>query len=264
MMIEPFLWNALLGGFGMALMCGPLGCFTIWLRLSYFGDAIAHAALLGVSIALLLAVDFTLGVLLSSLLIALLLTWLERDRRLASDALIGILAHGALAGGLVLLSLSGRVVDVNAILFGDILALTPRHLTLIFLAAGVVCGLLAAFWRPLILLVVNADIAQVEGVPVARLRAMLVLLMALAVAVSIQAVGMLLVTSLLIIPAAAARAMSRAPHTMAALSVPVGMGGVMGGLLASYRFDAPSGPSIILALVALFALSRLKPRAARR
>lgn len=256
-MIEPFLLNALLGGTGMALMCGPLGCFIAWLRLAYFGDAIGHAALLGVALALMFHVHFTLGILAAALLMATLLTLLQRDTRLASDTLLGVLAHGALALGLVLVALMHYPLDVQAFLFGDILTMTPSDILLMFVAAFIVIGLLALEWRSLMLMVLSRDIASVEGVRVERLRAMLMLLIALAVAVSIKVVGMLLITSMLIVPAATARHFARTPHGMAGLSMLAGVVAVAGGLYASYRMDTPSGPSIILAAIVLFLIARV-------
>lgn len=255
-MPDAFLLNALLGGFGMALMCGPLGCFIAWQRLAYFGDAIGHAALLGVALSLLIGANFTLGILAVAILMAALLVLLSRDQRLSSDMAIGVLAHGSLALGLVLIALMRYPLDIQAFLFGDILTLSPVDVALVFGAAGVVIALLAWRWKSLMLMVISRDVASVEGVRVEAHRAMLMLLIALAVAVSIKAVGLLLVTSMLIIPAATARHFSRTPHGMALISPIVGMLAVTMGLFASYRWDTPSGPSIILAAIVLFALAR--------
>jgi len=257
MMIESFLVNAVLGGFCMAVMCGPLGCFIAWKRLAYFGDAIGHAAILGVALAILFRVEFTVGMLAAAIGMALLLTALQRDTRLASDTLIGVLAHGSLALGLVMISVLKYPLDIQAFLFGDILTLMPADIVFMLLAAILVCGLLASRWKSLMLMVINPEIASVEGVRVERLRLMLMLLIALAVAVSIKAVGMLLITSMLIVPAATARYFSRTPGGMAVLSSLIGMASVAGGLYASFRWDTPSGPSIILAAIALFAAGRV-------
>lgn len=253
MWTDPFLLKALLAGIGVALMCGPLGCFVAWRRMAYFGDTIAHAALLGVVAALLLQWDMEYGILGVSLLLAALIAYLERRPELASDTLLGVASHGALALGLVLLSLSpSAVLDVNALLFGDILAVSRGDLERIYACAAAVLAVLAYFWRNLLRLTISTDIAAVEGVNVRRLRLLLMLTVAAAVAVSIKVVGILLITSLLIIPAAAARYFARTPTQMAFLSTAAGIAAVALGLYASLRLDTPSGPTIILAALGLF------------
>ncbi len=257
--MEPFLISALVGGLGMAAMCGPLGCFIAWLRLAYFGDAIGHAALLGVALSLFLSLDLTLGIVFASLAMALLLVRLQRDTRLSADMLLGVLAHGALAFGLVAISLMHYPFDLQAYLFGDILTLTGDDLVLIYSATTTVLFLLAANWKSLMLMVASREIALAEGVKVERLRTMLMVLIALAVAASVKVVGLLLVTSMLIIPAASARAISRTPGSMACFSVLIGVLAVTGGLAASYYYDTPSGPSVILAAIILFMFTRIFP-----
>lgn len=252
-MLEPFILKAMIAGFGIALMTGPLGCFIAWQRLAYFGDTIAHAALLGVVLALIAQLDVSTGIIAVSLLLTFVIIRLQKEKRLASDTLLGIASHGALALGLVLLSLSKSVaIDVNGLLFGDILAVSNRDIGLIYALAAAVIVILIKSWGGLMRLTLHADIARVEGVRVERLRAVLMLVIALAVAASIKAVGILLVTSLLIIPAASMRYFSRTPTQMAVLAVLAGMVAVSGGLYASLTFDTPSGPSIILAALAIF------------
>ncbi len=252
-MSDPFLLNALLAGIGIALMAGPLGCFVAWKRLAYFGDSIAHAALLGVVLALLVQADLMLGIASVAVAVTFAVIWLERGKRLASDTLLGLFAHGALALGLVLIALSPSIViDVNGLLFGDILAVGMADLALIYAMAAAAGLFLLLQWKNLLRLVLHGDIAQVEGVPVERLRLVLMLVIALGVAVSIKLVGILLITSLLIIPAAAARYFSTTPTRMAVVASLIGTISVCGGLYASLLFDTPSGPSIILAALGIF------------
>ncbi|MDE3015863.1 MAG: metal ABC transporter permease [Pseudomonadota bacterium] len=258
MSIDPFIVNALLAGIGVALVTGPLGCFVAWQRLAYFGDSIAHAALLGVVLALLTHMDLSVGIIAVAVAVTLGVVWLEREKRLASDTLLGMFAHGALALALVLIALSPSItIDVNGLLFGDILAVSRQDITLIFAMAIVTGLLLALSWRDLLRLTVHADIARVEGVKVDRLRLLLMLTIALSVAVSIKIIGILLIVSLLIIPAAAARYFAKTPTQMAILASLAGMLAVCGGLAASLQFDTPSGPSIILAALAAFAVARI-------
>ncbi|MFW0776908.1 MAG: metal ABC transporter permease [Rickettsiales bacterium] len=252
-MIDPFIIKALIAGAGVALMCGPLGCFIAWQRLAFFGHAIAHAALLGIVLSLLVGTNFDFGIMIVAIAIAIMVFQLEKGRKLASDTLLGVFSHGALALGLVILALSPSVtLDINGLLFGDILAVSNDDITTIFLIAAIVDITLLLNWRNLMRLTIHPDIAQVEGVPVARLRLLLMIGIALTVAVSIKIVGLLLITSMLIIPAASMRYFSGTPTAMALLAIVAGVVSVCGGLYASLLYDTPSGPSIIIAALAIF------------
>lgn len=262
--MDEFLLRALLAGLGVALVAGPLGAFVVWRRMAYFGDTLAHSALLGVALAYLLSIDLNLGVLIACVAVALVLLALQRQQRLASDTLLGILAHTALSLGLVTLAfLETLRVDLMGFLFGDILAVGWRDVALIWAGGLVVLGALALLWRPLLAITVHEELAQVEGVPVVRVRLALTLLLAVVVALAMKVVGILLITSLLIIPAAAARRFSRTPEAMAVLAALAGGLAVTGGLAGSLRFDTPAGPSVVVAAALLFALTGLVPRAGR-
>ena len=254
MIVDEFLLRALLGGLGVALAAGPLGAFVVWRRMAYFGEALANAALLGAVLAVLLDVDMLIGVLALSLLLACLLTGLEYAGRLPIDTLLGILAHGALAVGLLVLALMDRLrVDLMGYLFGDVLAVSRADLALIAVAAAVVLAAVVAWWRPLLSATVHADLAAVEGVPVARMRLTLSLLLATIIGVGMKVVGILLVVSLLVIPAAAARRLAGTPETMAVLASLLGCLAVAAGLWLSLSVDVPAGPAIVAAAVAIFA-----------
>jgi len=263
--MDDFLLRALLGGFGVALAAGPLGTFVVWRRMAYFGDALAHSGLLGVLLGAMLRVNPQLGVILTCLLVALQLTLLQRQRNLATDTLLGILAHTALSLGLVALAFLETVrVDLVGYLFGDILAITPVDLYWIWGGGLLALSVLAGLWRPLLALTVHEDLARVEGVAVFPIRLAFMLLIALVIAVAMKVVGILLITSLLIIPAAAARRFARSPEGMAALASLVGGAAVGLGLWASLRWDTPAGPSVVVAATALFALSLATPSRSRR
>ncbi|GAB6053706.1 zinc ABC transporter permease subunit ZnuB [Magnetospira thiophila] len=253
--------TALLAGIGVALVTGPLGAFVVWRRMAYFGDALAHSALLGVVLGLFLGIDPGLGVALVCIALALLLVWMQGNRSLASDTLLGILSHGALSLGLVAVGLlAGTRVDLMSYLFGDILAVEMLDLWIIWGGGAVVLLILAWIWRPLLSLTVHADLAAVEGVPVRRLRLVFVLLIALTVALALKVVGLLLVTSLLIIPAAAARHLARTPETMALFSMGLGSLAVAVGLWGAFTWDVAAGPSIVVAALGAFAVTAAVPR----
>ncbi|MFQ6016738.1 MAG: iron chelate uptake ABC transporter family permease subunit [Kiloniellaceae bacterium] len=255
--MEDFLVRALVAGLGVAVIAGPLGCFVVWRRMAYFGATLAHSALLGVALGLLLGVNPTLGIAGSAIAVALLVVLFERRRRLiAADTLLGLLAHASLAIGLVALSfLQGVRVDLMSYLFGDVLAVAPGDLAWIYGGGLLALGTLMVIWRPLLAITLHEEMARAEGVPVAAVQAAFMLTIAVVIAIAMKVVGILLIVSLLIIPAAAARRFARTPEQMAVLAALVGALAVAGGLFGSLAWDTPAGPSIVVAATVLFALS---------
>ena len=257
-MLDDFFVRAILAGIGIALVAGPLGCFVVWRRMAYFGDTMAHSALLGVALSTAFSLDLMLGVFLVASLVAVALVVLQRGNTLSTDSLLGILSHSTLAIGLVIVSFMTWVrIDLMGFLFGDILAVSRLDLAAIFLGGAVVLAGLVALWRPLLAATVNAELAEAEGLHPGRIRFAFMLLMALVIAIAMKIVGILLITSLLIIPAAAARRFAATPETMAALAALVGALASTGGLFLSLHFDTPSGPSIVVAALVLFLASLL-------
>jgi zinc transport system permease protein len=260
---DDFLWRALLGGAGVALITGPLGCFVVWQRMSYFGSTLAHSALLGVILSLWFETQPLWGMLLVCTLLSWLLLWLfERSRNSqewSSDVILGVVAHTVLAVGLIVLSKMERIrVDLNALLFGDVLAIGAADLWAILAVGAVVYALLFLIWRQLLEITLSEEIAQVEGIAVGRVRLLYLSLLALVVAVAIKVVGMLLLMSLLIIPAAVARRFSATPERMAVLACVVGVLSVIAGLWLSVLLDWPAGAAIAAVASAFFAVSVLK------
>lgn len=255
-----FLLNALVGGLVLAAMAGPLGAFVVWRRMAYFGDTLAHSALLGVALGLLLDLSLNLSVIVLCLLVAGLLVGLQRRRSLATDTLLGIMSHGTLALGLIAVTLLPDArIDLMGYLFGDLLAI--RQQDLFWIAGGclVVAILLRWLWNPLLALTVNEELAEVEGVAVGPVRLGLMLLMALVIAVAMKVVGVLLITSLLIVPAASARRLAKTPEQMALYASLLGCLAVMLGLWLSWEFNTPTGPSVVVSAVGLFLASQLVP-----
>lgn len=255
-MFDDFFIRALVSGIGVALIAGPLGCFIVWRRLSYFGDTLAHAALLGVALALLLEINVTIAVFLVSSSVAISLLFLQRKATLSSDALLGLLSHSALALGLVVLALMTNVrLDLMGLLFGDILSVSKFDIMVIYAGGALVLGTLAVIWRPLFAATVNRELAEAEGLNPDRINIVFMLLMAIVIAIAMKIVGVLLITALLIIPAATARRFSVSPEQMALFAALIGACAVIAGLSGSLRWDTPSGPSIVVASVGLFILS---------
>ena len=257
-MLDDFFTRAVIGGIGVAIVAGPVGCFIIWRRLAYFGDTLSHSALLGVALALLLEMNITLSVFVISVVVSLLLLLLQRRATLSSDALLGLLAHATLAVGLVVLAFMTWVrVDLMGFLFGDILAVTPTDLAIIWGGGATVLAVLALIWRRLFAATVNYDLATAEGARPDVANIVFMVLVAAVIAVSMKLVGVLLITALLIIPAATARRFSASPEQMAVIAAFVGAGSVWLGLRGSLEWDTPAGPSIVVAALACFVLSVL-------
>ncbi len=255
-MLDDFLVRAALAAVGVAAAAGLLGCFVVWRRMAYFGDATAHAAVLGVAIALGFSVSIFVGVFGVALLMALTL-WALTSRTLGQDAILGVLAYGAIAVGLVASSLmGGRQVDLNAYLFADVLTVTRMDLAVVWSGAVVIAVVLAWRWQALLTSTLSPDLARAAGIDPRREELVLTLLLATVVAVSIKVVGALLITALLIIPAAAARPLARTPESMACWAVALGAGAALLGLWGALIFNTPVGATMVCASVLLFAITR--------
>lgn len=254
--MDDFLLHGLLAGIGVAIVAGPLGSFVVWRRMAYFGDTLSHSALLGIAVGFVAGLDPMLGVAACCVAIALLLLALRRGGRLTDDTLLGILSHGSLALGMVALAfVSSMRVDLMSYLFGDILAVTRSDIVWIYAGGGFVACVLGLLWRPLLFATIHEDLARVSGINVAAVQVGFMLLLAVAVALAMKVVGILLVTSLLIIPAAAARALARTPEQMAVGAAVIGCAAVPAGLQASLVWNLPTGPAIVVVALICFVLT---------
>jgi zinc transport system permease protein len=255
MMLDDFLLRAMVAGVGVAIVAAPLGCFIVWRRMAYFGATIAHSGLLGVAVGLLLAIDLTIGVIAVALALGAILTLLQRSTTLPQDTILGILAHIALAAGLIAASaLGGNRFDLMGYLFGDILAVSERDIIWIYGGGAVILVVTAWIWRPLLAISVHEELARAEGVNAARASALFMLLLAFTVALAMKLVGILLIASLLVIPAAAARPFSSTPERMAFIAAGIAGSGVIGGMAASLWLDTPA---IVMVLAFIFLVSFL-------
>ena len=253
-MIDDFLIRAGLAGLGLAMATGPLGSFVVWRRMAYFGDATSHAAILGVALALALHLPIAAGTLIVALTMALTVSTLAA-KGWAMDTTLGVLAHSALAFGLVAISyVPGVRADLSSYLFGDILAVTEADLGFIWGGAAIVLGLLLWRWQALLTATLSEDLAHASGLNPDRERLVLTLALALVVAVALKIVGALLIAAMLIVPAAAARGLSRTPEAMALIASVIGALACLGGLGLSLWQDTPAGPSIVSAAAAIFAI----------
>lgn len=251
-----FIGRAILGGVGIALIAGPMGSIMVWRRLANFGDTLAHSTLLGICFALFFNIDLYFGLISVSVIIAGILALLSQQKWVAMDALLVMLSHTTLAIGLILATvLPGIRVDLLGFLYGDILAIDNTDLIWIYSAS--ILGLLALtqIWRPLLSLTIDEDLAKVEGVPVKRVKGVLMLIMAIIFAIAMKLIGVLLITALLVIPASTARQFSKTPEQMAVLASILGIISVSLGIFASQQWDWPAGPAIVVSAAALFVVS---------
>ena len=255
-MFDDFFIRALIAGVGIAIVVGPLGCFVIWRRLSYFGDTLSHSALLGVTLAYSFSLNISLSVFIVSAIVALLLINLQKKTKLAGDSLLGLLAHSTLAIGLVLIGFLSYIrFDLMGLLFGDILAVTIEDIALVWVGGFVILGILYFIWKSLFSATVNYDLSAAEGMKPEVSNFIFTLLLAGVIALSIKMIGALLITGLLLIPAATARNISNSPNKMVFFATLIGIISVIVGLFTSLELNTSSGPTIIVVALILFIIS---------
>ena len=255
-MLDDFLIRALLAGIGIALVTGPLGCFVVWRRMSFFGDTLSHSALLGVLLSVAFNLNISLTIFAVSSLIALILLRLQKTTNLPNDALLGLLSHSALAIGMVVLGfLSFIRFDIMGLLFGDILSVNIYDLLAIWIGGAFILLVLWYIWKPLFASTVNYELAEAEGMNPERVNAIFTILLAALIAISIKMVGLLLITGMLIIPTTMARNLSNNPKKMVILSIIGGLLSVFIGLYTSFEINTSSGPTIVVVALILFILS---------
>ena len=254
-MLDDFFIRAIIAGIGIAIVTGSLGCFIVWRRLSFFGDTLAHSALLGVTLAVTIDINIAFSVFVTSSAVALILIKLQKKTNLPGDALLGLLAHSSLAVGLVVIGFLTFIrFDIMGLLFGDILAVNKQDLLTIWIGGALILLVLKLIWKPLFASTVNYELAEAEGLNPDRAKAIFTILLAAIIAISIKLVGVLLITGMLIIPTAMSRNLSDNPKKMVLFSIIGGMMSVLIGLFSSLEFNTPSGPSIIAAALLLLSL----------
>lgn len=246
----------LIAGIVLSCITGPLGAFIVWRKMSYFGDTLSHAALLGIAIGFLLHIEPIYSIIFITIVLAVGLIYLESQQKLAVDTLLGIFAHSSLSLGIIVISLISNIrVDLMGYLFGDLLSITVSDIYLITLGALIISIILLFNWNQLLFITVSEELAFSNGINIVRGKLILMLILALTIGLSMKFVGALIITSLLIIPAATARFYSRTPEQMAIFAILIGITSVIGGLLISVYYDTPTGPSVVIANTILFIIS---------
>ena len=254
-MLDDFIIRSALGGLAVALAAGSLGCFVVWRKMSYYGDATAHSAVLGISLSLYFSVSIFFGVFLMALLASLLVT-LFVNKYYSADTILGVFSHSTLAFGLLAVNiLPAQNVNLESYLFGQLLAITKVDLVYIWSGTIVILGIILFRWKQLLISTVSVDLTFAFGLNPKWEQWILNLALAILVAVAVKVVGILLVTAMLIIPPAASRPLVHQPSTMVLFSTIFGCLSVILGLLLSLYVDTPTGPSIISVSAAFFILS---------
>lgn len=262
---EPFFVRALIAATALAVIAAPLGCVIIWRRMAYVGETLAQASLLGVALGLALQINLTFAVVVAAVVAAMVLIAFGQQRLLALDSVLGLMHHAMLALGIIAISLlKGPSVDLMSFLFGDVFAVTKGDLIWVALGGGFVLAVMAMLWKPLLRLSVDQDLATAEGVDPVLPKAAFDILLAVTIAVAMKIVGVLLVMAFLIVPAVAARPVTRTPEVMVVVAALIGVLGVLTGLTLSLLHDTPGGPSIVLAMTVLAGISLMVGRAMRR
>ncbi len=259
-MIDPFLLKAAFAGLLVAWVAAPLGCLVVWRRMAYFGDATGHAALLGVALALSLSMPPIVGVVVVASAMALAVTFATRGG-FAADTMLGVFSHAALAIGLVAAAiLPGVRLNLINTLLGDILTVSTIEILWIAGGGAVILVVIAASWRGLLNATLSPELMAAEGGSLLRDKLTFTLSLALFVALAMKLVGILLITAMLILPAAAAAPLARSPERMVGLAALIGSLSVLGGLWMSWEADTPAGPSVIVVAAGIFALTALRPK----
>lgn len=263
-MIDNFILTAMLSGILVAMAAGPLGCFLVWRRMAYFGDTISHSALMGIGLGIAFGSGSLWVIFVTCIFVSWILLLLEKGGKFSTDTLLGILAHSTLSIGLIIIAMQESLrQDMMSFLIGDILTIGSEDLIGIGMMVVVVLGGLIYIWKPLLSITVHEGLAQVEGINVLKTKILYMLLISLLVAFAMKVIGALLITSLMIIPAAAARNFARSPVQMALYSMIMGSVSVVMGIMISSLWDLPAGPSIVLSALILFIIGRALPNSYR-
>ena len=239
----------LLSAIGIGAITGPLGCFILWRRMAYFCESITHSALLGVAIGLMAGLDAHIGILFSCLIFALILVWLDTKKMFSIDSIMGILAHAFLAIGIITFYLLGKEQEhMHDLFLGDFNNIAVHSLYSIYTVVFISGIFFIGYWRKMLLLTIAPDIAKVQGINTLGLNMSFMMISSLIVAVSVELTGMLLLISLIIIPAATARIISASPHKMAIYAIICSIMVTLCGSGIAYYLQLPTG-----AVIAAFA-----------
>ncbi len=257
-LLDDFLVRSIIAGLLMVSIAAPMGCLMVWQRLAFLSDTLGHAAVMGVGLGLLLQLPPMFGVLGVVVLIVVSLSQATSFNNALSETTLAIISHTGLAAGLILLGiLPANTVSLEAILFGDLLAVTLTDLGMILVTTLVLAVLLLQHWRSFVAVSVSREIAQAEGIAVRKVQLLMYLMIAMLVAVMMKVMGVLLIAAMLVIPTSSARVLSSSPERMVMFSALFGFAALGGGIFSSFQFDWQTGPSIVLSATTLLLITLL-------
>ncbi|MEK9574835.1 MAG: metal ABC transporter permease [Gammaproteobacteria bacterium] len=255
--MEDLIYRVILAGVGVAIIAGILGCFVIWKRMSYFSESISHSALLGVALGVASGFGLQSGLLITAVIFAVIIAYMQNQDYFSNDAILGIFSHIALSLGVIVLSLQGDRTDYFSLLFGDILSVNQGDIVWIYAILISIVSIMIIFWDKLLFVTLNACLAKAEGIQTFIFQTLIMIMIAMTVSVSVQIVGVLLITSMLLIPPAIGRVFSDAPLKMMIFSAFFAILAVIIGVIISLNYDIATGPAIVVVLGVLFIFSQL-------
>ena len=261
LLLFPFFQRALITGLILGVLMAVLGVFVVLRRMSFFADAIGHSALTGIALGLLLKTDPFFAALVFALLVAAGIALLRHYSHLHLDTLLGVFFPAAVALGVIIVQLTpGFQTDLVSFLFGDILTVSNVDIVTSIIIAIVVGVILVTSGKRLLLITFNEALARSQGIAVPRYELLFLLMLAAVIAISIKLVGIILITAMIVIPAATAQNLTRSMSSMIGVSVAVSLIAVLVGMLSSALLSLPSGPTVVLVGATLFAASFLVAR----
>ncbi|MFT7086926.1 MAG: zinc transport system permease protein [Rickettsiales bacterium] len=244
-MFEPLFIKALIAGIGVAIALAPIGVFVLWKKMAYFSDAISHSAIFGLAIATIIAVSPMYGIVLCAVIFCFLMFIIGKQNLYSIDSIIGITSATLLSIGMILLAFFPSEIELEEYLFGDLLNLENYQITIIYAAAALVVLAISLWFKKLLLSTINPDLAKISGIKTENLELKFLLLTAIIVACLVKIVGIFLITSMMILPAAIGRNFSKTPTHMIFLSLAFAIFSIVGGLFFAVFFNLPSSPAII-------------------
>jgi zinc transport system permease protein len=257
-----FMHRAFAAGAITALICPAIGVFLVPRRLSLIADSLSHVALAGVALGLLVGVSPLMGALVVTVAGALGMERLRARGALAGDAALAVFLSGGFALAVVLISLAhGFNADLFAILFGSILTVSPTDVWLIVALGAVVGATIGTFYRQLLAITLNEDLARTSGVPVTGLNLLLTVLTALTTVVAMRMVGVLLVSAMIVIPTLTGFGLARSFRQATGIAIAMALASMTSGLIAAYYLRLAAGGAVVLTALVIFALASVIRRA---
>ncbi|CAL4042847.1 High-affinity zinc uptake system membrane protein ZnuB [Buchnera aphidicola (Takecallis arundicolens)] len=249
-----FVW---ITGILLSFCCGPLGSFILWRQMSSFGNMLSHASLLGLACALLFNINRVFTVLVILILLTIIIIYIERMSNLSMDTILGIITYSSLSIGMIILHFISKdeKSDLTQYLLGNVLQLTGIDINIIVIMTLIICSIILFFWKSMLLMIINVELAQVSGINIFNMRLILMILTAFLIGISTTLIGALLITAILIIPPAISQKFSTSPEHMVVFSICINVISITIGIIISIIYNIPISSIIILIESIIFLIS---------